>query len=460
MNRAIFREYDIRGIADRDLTDEVVGTIGKAFATRLLGKGLSKLAVGRDCRLSSQRISAALIGGLGSTGTEVTDLGTCPTPVFYYALHKLAVQGGVMITGSHNPAEYNGFKLCEGKSSLYGEQIQEIYHVASEGEFSKGAGSVRSLDILADYLAMIGEKVRLKRRVRAVVDCGNGTGCVGGPDALRGIGADVIELYCDMDGRFPNHHPDPTVEKNLEDLKKTVLQSKAEVGIAYDGDADRIGVIDEKGQVMWGDRLMILYAREILARKPGATFISEVKCSKTLYDDIEKRGGRAIMWRTGHSLIKAKMKEEHAELAGEMSGHMFFADGFFGFDDAIYASARLLQILDSETRPLSALLSDVPTTVSTPEVRVDFPDEIKFEIVKRAQDYFSSKYKTVTVDGVRILFDDGWGLIRASNTQPALVLRFEAPDEKRLSEIRSLVEGKLAEFKRQVASEPRREPRA
>ncbi|MGI8782258.1 MAG: phosphomannomutase/phosphoglucomutase [Acidobacteriota bacterium] len=449
MNRTIFREYDIRGIADRDLPDDVVQTIAKAFATRLSKKSLKKLAIGRDCRLSSDRIAAALLEGLRSTGADITDLGVVPTPVFYYALYKLPVEGGVMITGSHNAAEYNGFKLCDGKSALYGEQIQELYELAERGDFAVGRGTVRSYDLLPEYKKMITEKVQLSRPVRAVVDCGNGTACVVAPDALRAIGADVVELYCEMDGNFPNHHPDPTVEKNVEELKKRVVEEKAEVGIAYDGDADRIGVVDETGRVMWGDRLMILFAREILARKPGATIIGEVKCSKTLYDDIEKRGGRAIMWRTGHSLIKAKLKEEHAALAGEMSGHIFFADGFFGFDDAIYASARLLQILDQQRRPLSTQLSDVPKTVSTPEIRVDCADDVKFKIVERAQKYFSSKYKTVTVDGVRILFDDSWGLVRASNTQPALVLRFEAPNQERLDEIRAIVEGKLAEFEKQ-----------
>lgn len=453
MNSEIFREYDIRGIAERDLTDSVARRLGEAIGSYLGGHGCQKITLARDCRLSSERLRDSLAAGLTGTGIDVTDLGVCPTPLLYFSLHQLDTDGGVMITGSHNPAEYNGFKVALGKSTIFGDQIQEIRRIAESGDFPRGQGRLQSSTLIEAYMEYVKASIGpLDHPPRVVVDCGNGTASLVAPQFYRALGCEVIELFCEMDGHFPNHHPDPTVVENLSDLRDAVLEHHADVGIAFDGDGDRIGAVDEQGRILWGDRLMILFSREILARRPGSTIIAEVKSSKTLFDDIEKHGGRAIMWKTGHSLIKAKMKAEKAALAGEMSGHMFFADRYFGFDDASYAGARLLEILSKSDKTISGLLSDVPKVYSTPEIRVECPEQVKFEIVRRVSEYFSRRFSTVTVDGVRVLFDDGWGLIRASNTQPALVLRFEALSEARLEEIRRLVEGKLQEVTESVQS--------
>lgn len=458
MNPEIFREYDIRGVADRDLTDEVVVTLGRAMGTYLRREGCSRITLGRDCRLSSRRLRDRLSEGLQSTGLQIVDIGICPSPVLYYSLHTLKPDGGIMITGSHNPAEYNGFKVAVGKATIFGEQIQDVRKVADAGEFMEGKGTVEEYSLIPEYQEYIISSFKLfTRPPKVVVDCGNGTAAAVAPQVYKALGCDLVELYCVMDGNFPNHHPDPTVVENLQDLIRAVQENEADLGIAFDGDGDRIGAVDEKGNIIWGDQLMILYSRQILEEHRGATIIAEVKSSKTLYDDIAKHGGRPIMWRTGHSLIKAKMKEEKAALAGEMSGHMFFADRYLGYDDAIYAGARLLEILSNTGKKISELLADVPKTYSTPEIRVDCPDRYKFGIVREAQAYFSRNYRTVTVDGVRVLFDDGWGLIRASNTQPVLVLRFEAESEKRLKEIRSLIEGKLEELKEKVLGEHARQ---
>jgi phosphomannomutase/phosphoglucomutase len=340
--------------------------------------------------------------------------------------------------------------VCIGSVTLYGEQIQKIRRICEKAQFADGSGELSHREIIPVYQNWVQSNIRIERSLRVVIDAGNGTGGVVAGPLLRRLGCEVSELYCEMDGRFPNHHPDPTIEANLQSLIARVRQEGADVGIGYDGDADRIGVVNEKGDILWGDMLMILFSREILKRKPGAVIISEVKSSQRLFDDIEKHGGRPIMWKTGHSLIKQKMKEEKADLAGEMSGHMFFADRFFGHDDAIYASCRLLEILSRTNRTLSQLLDDVPKTYVTPEIRIEFPEEKKFEIVRRAQQYFKSRYKVVDIDGARVIFNDGWGLIRASNTQPALVLRFEARTPQRLDEIRSLVEGELKELEKQI----------
>ena len=454
MNREIFREYDVRGVAETDLTNEVTLALGQAMGTYFRGQKCKRIVLGRDCRLSSTRLREHLAEGLISTGLELQDIGVCPSPLLYFALHRLNPDGGVMITGSHNPPEYNGFKIAVGTRALYGEKIQEIRKIAESGRFVCGEGQVKEHHLLSDYVQHLDRAFnRLSNPPKVVVDCGSGTASLVAPKIYRRMGCEVIELYCGMDGNFPHHHPDPTVVKNLEDLVEKVHQEKADVGIAFDGDADRIGAIDDRGNIIWGDQLMIIYSRDILQERPGATIISEVKSSQTLYDFIERQGGRAIMWRTGHSLIKAKMREEEAVLAGEMSGHIFFADRYYGFDDAIYAGARLLEILSKTRRKLSEMLADVPKTHHTPELRLDCADRYKFDIVEEAHQYFSSRYPTVSVDGVRILFDDGWGLIRASNTQPVLVLRFEANSEKRLKEIRNLVEGKLEEFKAKVLSQ-------
>ncbi|SMC27153.1 phosphomannomutase [Desulfacinum hydrothermale DSM 13146] len=448
MDPTTFREYDIRGLVDKQIQDEDVVLLGKAFGTYMADQGKGRIVVGRDCRLSSTKYRDLLMEGLLSTGMDVVDVGVCPTPVFYFAIRHLDREGGMMITASHNPPEYNGFKVCNGYDTISGAEIQRLKAVMDAGRFVEGPGSVTSYDIISPYMDFVAGNIRLGRPLRVGVDAGN---AVGGPVAvplLERLGCSVYPLYCDMDGTFPNHEPDPTVMENLEDLIEWVRREKLDVGVAYDGDCDRLGVVDHEGRVVYGDKLMIIFAREILSRKPGAVFISEVKCSKTLYDDIEKHGGKAIMWRTGHSLIKAKMKEVGAELAGEMSGHMFFKDRYFGFDDGIYASCRLLEILANSGKTIPELLEGVPETVTTPEIRVECPEDQKFAVVEKAVAYFKRQgYQVIDVDGARVVFEDGWGLVRASNTQPVLVLRYEAQTPDRLKEIQDLIEGTIEKIK-------------
>jgi phosphomannomutase / phosphoglucomutase len=450
----IFREYDVRGLVDRDLTGEAVNAIARGLGTRVRENDGKTVVVGRDCRLSGPRFAKELIAGLVSTGCDVVDLGVVPTPLTYFAANTLpGVDGLCMITGSHNPPEYNGLKLGVGQTTFYGEQIQELRRLVESGRFARGEGSVREHDVVPAYREYVVKNISMgRRKLKVVVDAGNGTGGVVANPLFRALGVEVVPLFEEMDGRFPNHHPDPTVEENLEHLKAAVKEHRADFGISYDGDADRVGAVDEQGGVLWGDQLMILFSRALLAEHPGAAIVGEVKCSMTLYDDIVRRGGRPIMWKAGHSIIKAKMKEEHAVLAGEMSGHIFFGNRWFGFDDAIYSSARLLELLSRAEGPLSAQLSDVPRTWSSPELREDCPEEKKFEVVRRAQEFFSARYESVTVDGVRVVFPDGWGLVRASNTQPLLVLRYEATSPARLAEIEALVGGKVKELLREVGA--------
>src|SRR5215813_5324842 len=459
----LFREYDLRGIVGQVLTDSVAEQVGRAYCTYVKDRGVKTISVGRDGRLSSPKLYKALVRGLLAGGLDVVDIGICPSPLVYFSLFQLPIDGGIMITGSHNAAEYNGFKICIGKEAIHGEEIQALRAVMEAGSFVSGTGRLSEHSIIPDYLGYIKKNFAHvdAKRLHVVIDCGNGAAALVAKQALELLGCTVTGLYCDLDGRFPNHHPDPTVLENLDDLIQAVKQHKADVGIGYDGDADRIGAIDELGQVLWGDRLMVVYSRDILAERPGSTIISEVKASQCLYDDIAKQGGRPIMWKTGHSLIKAKMKSEQAVLAGEMSGHMFFADRYFGYDDAIYASCRLVEILAKVKRPLSFLVADLPHTSVTPEIRVDTPDTVKFDLVKQVQHRFVDYSRTqqalgptrlilkdlVTIDGVRAVFDEGWGLIRASNTQPALVLRFEATSLQRLEAIRAVVEGELTAAK-------------
>lgn len=450
MNSEMFREYDIRGIAGLDMTEAEVLRIGKGVGTFLRQNGCSTVAVGRDCRVTSDRYAEKIIQGLQSTGCSVTDIGVCPTPVLYFSIQHLKKEGGVMITASHNPPEYNGFKICLGTDSVYGQDIQKILAIIKAGQFLEGTGALDAEDVLTPYKAYVENNIQLKRPLRVGVDAGNGTAGPVAVPIIKQLGCQVYDLYCDMDGTFPNHDADPTVLENMQDLIELVRREGLDVGIGYDGDGDRIGVVDEKGGIVYGDRLMILFAREILSRKPGATFVSEVKCSKTLYDDIEKNGGRAIMWKTGHSLIKKKMKIEKAELAGEMSGHMFFADRYLGYDDATYATGRLLEILAAGEKSLSQLLADIPETFTTPEIRVECPDDRKFKLVEQVTAYFRKRYPVIDIDGVRVLFTDGWGLVRASNTQPALVLRFEAMSRERLKEIQDLVESTLADIRQSL----------
>jgi phosphomannomutase/phosphoglucomutase len=445
----IFREYDIRGVADRDMPDALIEDLGRALGTFLHRRGHVRIALGRDCRLSSPRLHAALTTGLLETGLTLVDIGVGPTPMMYFTVFEQELEGGVQITGSHNPPEDNGFKMMIGKASLFGKDIQTLRQMIEQRDFDRRPGGrVEPYDPIHAYAGFIKGNIHLARKdLRIAIDAGNGAGGPVAVAALRAAGVTPIELLCTMDGNFPVHHPDPSQPENLELLKRTVLENGLELGIAFDGDADRIGVIDARGNTIWGDKLMILFSRAILARHPGAAIISEVKCSQTMYDDIAKHGGRPIMWRTGHSLIKKKMKEEHALLAGEMSGHMFFADRFFGFDDAVYASLRLLEIVASEKAPLHELLADVPLTYATPELRVDCADDVKFGLVERVRDHYRRTHDVIDVDGARIQFEGGWGLVRASNTQPVLVLRFEADSADRLARLRGEVEATVERFK-------------
>jgi phosphomannomutase/phosphoglucomutase len=454
MNAHIFREYDIRGLVDVDLTPEVAELLGKGLGTVVRRKGGRTVAVGRDCRESSTRFRDALARGLTSTGTHAVDVGVVPTPLTYFAANTLPVEGLAMITGSHNPPEYNGFKIGAGNTTFHGSEIQQLRELIERGKFEKGRGQVTEFDIITPYTHFIRQTVKVGRKgMRIVIDAGNGTGGHVAVPLFRSMGFEVVPLFCEMDARFPNHHPDPTVVENLQDLIRAVKAEKAEVGIAYDGDADRIGVIDDRANILWGDQLMILFSRYVLKESPGAAIVGEVKCSYTLYDDIAKHGGKAVMWKAGHSLIKAKMKETAAELAGEMSGHIFFKNRYFGFDDAVYSSARLLEILSHEERKLSELLADVPRTYVSPELRVDVPEEKKFEIVRRATERLRREgHQIVDVDGVRVTFPDGWGLIRASNTQPILVLRYEASSKPRLEEIQKLIEGTVEAVRKEVGA--------
>ena len=448
MNPKVFREYDIRGIVDEEIHDLDVVLLGKTFGTYMARQQKSRVTVGRDCRLSSDRYRELLMEGLLAAGMDVVDIGVCPTPVLYFALRHLDREGGIMITASHNPPEYNGFKICNGYDTISGPEIQKLRAIMDLADFVEGSGRAATFDILTPYTEFILQNISIKRKLRIGVDGGNATA---GPVALpllQKLGCEVYPLYCNMDGTFPNHEPDPTVMENLKDLIDLVRREHLDVGVAYDGDSDRLGVVDHRGEVVFGDKLMLIFAREILSRRPGTTFISEVKCSKTLYDEIEKRGGRAIMWRTGHSLMKAKMKEEDAVLAGEMSGHMFFKDRYLGFDDGIYASCRLLEILADTGKTIPELLEGVPLTHTTPEIRVACSDETKFDVVEKAKRFLQeSGHQVIDVDGARIVFPDGWGLVRASNTQPVLVLRYEAETVERLEEIRTLVEGTIERAK-------------
>ncbi len=455
IRKEIFREYDIRGVVGEDLTPELAVVIGRAVASKVQKAGKKEVAVGRDCRLSSPALAEGLTEGLLASGCRVVDLGVVPTPLVYFSVFYKKKEAAVMITGSHNPPEFNGFKVMVGEETLYGEGIQELYRIIESEDFVKPAvGGTRSeYNPVPDYIDYVASRVKLARPVRVVIDPGNGTaGPVAAP-LFRRLGAEVIELYTEMDGRFPNHHPDPTLPEALKDLIAMVKDRAAELGIAYDGDADRVGAVDDTGQIIWGDQLMIIFARDLLSSHPGAAVISEVKASQLLYDEIKRLGGRPIMWKTGHSLIKKKIREEKALLAGEMSGHIFFADRWFGFDDAIYASARLLEIVARSNQKLSQYLADLPRTYNTPEIRIYASDEVKFRIVEKVKEALSQHpgvRQIIDIDGVRAVFDRGWGLLRASNTQPVLVLRFEAGSPEDLERISAEVQGVLEEVIRKL----------
>ncbi len=454
MDMHIFREYDIRGVVGPQLNDKVVETLALAIGAFFRQNGAQRIAIGYDARESSPNFSRLLTAGFSRCGLDLELAGRIPTPVLYHTVYTKGFDGGVMITGSHNPPDHNGFKICLGRSTLFGSQIQEIRNLAVKSETrpveslpgseTAAIGKIESIDVLDDYVADIVSRVSLgPRKLKVVIDAGNGMGGVTAVPAYNALGVELVKLFTEPDSNFPNHHPDPTVTENLQDTIKAVQESGADIGIAFDGDGDRLGVVDETGRIIWGDELMVLLSRDLLAANPGSTIIAEVKCSQTLFDDIERQGGKAIMWKAGHSLIKAKMKETCAALAGEMSGHIFFADRFYGFDDATYAGARVLEILSKTDRPLSELLADVPKTFSTPELRVDCSDELKFEVVAEIAKHFAATNEVITIDGARIIFQHGWGLVRASNTQAILVLRFEADSAEHLRSIRQSVEEKV-----------------
>lgn len=447
INPYIFREYDIRGVVDQDLTDDSVELLGKGIGTFMLNNQAKKISIGGDVRLSTERFREALIAGLRSVGVDVVDIGPVPTPVQYFSMYRLDVDGGVMITGSHNPPEFNGFKITMHKSPVYGDDIQMIKNIIDRQTFTRGSGSREKVSLIDEYIAYIVKDIKITRPLKIALDSGNGAASLVAHRLFKELDVDTINLFDTPDGNFPNHHPDPTVVENIQELIKTVRKQKADFGVGYDGDGDRIGVVDENGEIIWGDRLMILFSREVLKTHPGAPVIFEVKCSQALPEMIEKFGGKPIMWRTGHSHLKKKMKETGAPLAGEMSGHLFFADRYFGFDDAIYASARMAELVARSGKKVSQLLEGVPRYFATPEIRAEVAsDEQKFQIAEKAKEYFSQKYEVIDVDGVRIQFGDGWGLVRASNTQPVLVLRFEAGTKDRLEEIKHTVVNKLKEF--------------
>ena len=446
MNEEVFREYDVRGVVDRDLSIDFVYDLGRAIGTFAGGRGVTVMTLGRDCRLSSETYRDALSRGINAAGIDMIDIGLCITPMLYFSIRHLNTGGGVMITGSHNPPEFNGFKICVGPDTIYGDDIQQLKAIMSNGRYHAGTGKTSARDVSGDYEDHLFKNVSIREGLHIAVDGGNGVGGLFALPLYRRFGCRVDAIHCDPDGRFPNHFPDPTVPENLEELRALVRDSGADAGIAFDGDADRIGVITDRGEILWGDELLLLFSRFILKENPGAAIIGEVKCSQKLYDDIAQHGGRAIMWKAGHSLIKGKMRQEQALLAGEMSGHLFFADRYFGYDDALYASLRLLEILSRTGRPLSEMLADVPKTFTTPEIRLDCPDGIKFQVVEEAKDYFRRQFDIIEIDGVRIPLEDGWGLIRASNTQPVLVLRFEAATEEGLAAARQSIEAVLRQI--------------
>ena len=447
MNLQVFREYDIRGVVDKDLTDEFVYALGRAFGTLVKRKYGDLVSVGGDIRLSTERFRKLIIDGIISTGLDVYDIGRCPTPAQYFSIIHLKCAAGVQITGSHNPPDYNGFKMTSESGSIFGDEIQEIKNLILENDFESGLGSVKKYDILSPYIERIVDGINLSKRIKVVLDSGNGAAGLVIEEIFDQLNVDSTYLFTEPDGLFPNHHPDPTIPENLKDLVKKVHEIDADIGISFDGDADRIGVVNAKGDIIWGDKLMILYSREVIKELGNVPIVFDVKCSQSLVEEIEKAGGTPVMWKTGHSLLKQKMKEIKSPLGGEMSGHIFFGDRYFGFDDAIYAAVRTVEILANSDKDIQGHLADVKDYVSTPEIRLNIrSDEEKFIIADKAKSYFSEKHKVNDIDGVRIFFDDGWGLVRASNTQPVIVARFEAQSQHSLEEIKNYVLNKLNDF--------------
>ncbi len=445
----IFRNYDIRGIFEKELREDSVNLIGKAIGTYIKRRGGKEIVVGRDGRLSSPAIRNWLISGLLSTGINVIDVGMVPTPLTYFAIYHWDKDGGVMITGSHNPPDYNGFKILNGKETLYGPEIKSLYDLIVKDDFEEGKGKVMEKDVIDEYKNYVVDNIKQQRPMKFIIDGGNGVGCFVAKDIFIALGNEIETLFCEVDGNFPNHHPDPTVPENMKELQKRVVDSGADLGIAYDGDADRLGIVDDRGRLLFGDQIVMILARQVLEHHKGAKIISDVKASKFLFEEIKNLGGQPIMWKTGHSFIKKKMKEEQAMLAGEMSGHIFFADRYYGFDDAIYSSARFVEYLSSLDMKLSEIVDRLPKAFSTPEIRVEAKEETKFKVVEEVKNRLRNlhpDYPVIDIDGVRIEYPDGWALVRASNTQPVLVLRFEAASEEALKRIRKEVEGLLKEL--------------
>ena len=445
INKYIFREYDIRGKVSDDFPPEVVENLGKAFGTFISRSGGQEIALSGDVRLTTPSLIESFKTGVLSTGVDVINIGILPTPANYFSMFKLDVAGAVQITGSHNPPEFNGFKMSRNKKSVFGDSIQDLRSIIEKEDYETGEGDEAPYKIINDYRKMISEKISIERPLRVVMDCGNAAAAICAPDIFKKFNIELTELYCDVDGAFPNHHPDPTVKENLTDLIKLMKTGNYDVGIAFDGDADRVGVVDETGEVIWADQLMALFLPELV--NPGDEILYDVKCSKALEEEIIKYQGKPVMWKTGHSLVKQKMVELNCKFGGEMSGHIFFADDYYGYDDAIYVAARLLQTLSRSKKTLSELRSELPKYFSTPEIRLEAnSDEEKFMISKKAVDYFTANFNCSTVDGVRINFEDGWGLVRASNTQPVIVCRFEATSEERMQQIKKLITDKLNEM--------------
>lgn len=452
INESIFREYDIRGIVKDDLQDDVVERISSACAAIYVRENKKTIVIGMDGRPSSEHIKNIVSKTLSKYGLNIIDIGLVPTPVLYYEVFKMNFGGGIIITASHNPSEYNGFKILVGKNALFGDQIKEICEIAKSNNFpTEKPGNIKKKDVTNDYIDYIINDIKLNKKLKVVVDCGNGTGGITAIPIYKKLGAHVIELYSEVDGTFPNHHPDPTKIENLKDLISKVKETNADLGIGLDGDADRIGVVCKNGDILWGDMLMVIFARDILSKKPGEKIISEVKASEVLYSEIKRHGGIPIMWKTGHSLIKKKIFKENAILAGEMSGHIFFNDNrWFGFDDAVYSGARLLEILSNSDKSLSEIVDTIPKTFNTPEIRVDTTEEAKFKIVSEMVEHFKKEYEVIDIDGGRIKFPYGWALIRASNTQPSLVIRFEADSEEHLKEIEGKFKPALKKIKDKI----------
>ena len=447
----IFKQYDIRGIVGSEITPDIAEHIGRAVGTLLRRAGQSDLVVGRDGRLSGPELAERFIRGALSAGVDVLVIGLVPTPVVYFALHRLEAGGAVAVTASHNPPEYNGFKICRGTDSVFGDELLSLRGLVEAEAYESGAGRLAQADVLPDYVDYLSEQFgSLPSRPRVVLDAGNGAAGLTAPEVFRRMNCRVVELYCNVDGRFPNHEADPTVEENLDDLIGLVRSQKAALGIAFDGDGDRIGVVDEDGEILRGDQILLLYARELLKHNPGAEVLSEVKASRVLYDEIARLGGRPVMWKTGHSLIKARMKETGVPLAGEMSGHMFFADRYFGFDDALYAACRLVELLERSGKSLKEMRLSIPASCNTPEIRIPCEEYDKERLVGALREHYRKTCDVVDIDGVRVTFAHGWGLVRCSNTQPILVLRFEADSPEHLAGIQETVMADIARFRKEL----------